>query len=76
MGSRYGTVKDFNLEDYKRKRLLLEELVYCNRKAKRIISKAQHVYHRATSGEDPHMSAVCCDFKRLERYVGERESGD
>ena len=65
-------VKDFSLEDDARRYLLLEELEFCNRKAKQIISKAQHVYRTATTGADPHMAAVCCDFKKLERYVANR----
>lgn len=68
----HRAVKNFHEEDYRRKRLLLEELVYCNRKAKQIVSKAQHVYRMATTGADAHMAAVCCDFKKLERYVAER----
>ena len=35
--------------------------------------KAQHVYETATSGKDPHMAAVCCDFKKLEAHLRERE---
>ncbi len=68
------TIKDFNEEDYRRKRLLLEELRYCNKKAERIMSKALHVYQRSTTGADPHMAAVCCDFKKLEQYLRERQS--
>ncbi len=66
-------VKDFHSEDYQRMRLLLEEYQYCNRKARQIVSKAQHVYHMATTGADPHMAAVCCDFKRLEQHLRKRE---
>lgn len=68
----HRSVKNFNEEDYKRKRLLLEEPEFCNRKAKQIISKAQHVYRSATTGTDPHMAAACCDFKKLEQYVANR----
>ena len=44
--------------------------------ARRIKSKALHVYRTATSGEDAQMAAVCCDFKALERYVRERYGDD
>lgn len=69
-------IKDFSAEDPKRKRLLIEELAYCNKHARRIKSKALHVYRTATSGEDAQMAAVCCDFKALERYVRERYGDD
>lgn len=70
-------IKDFSAEDQKRKRLLIEELAYCNKHARRIKSKALHVYRTATSGENAHMAAVCCDFKALERFVLSRyETGD
>ena len=69
-------IKDFSVEDQKRKRLLIEELAYCNKHAKRIKSKAHHVYHAATSGSDPRMAAVCCDFKALERFVRESYRAD
>ena len=67
-------VMSFDEEDYQRKRLLLEEYQYCNRKARQIVSKAQHVYDMATSGKDPHLAAVCCDFKRLEAHLRERQA--
>ena len=67
-------VKSFDEEDYQRKRLLLEEYQYCTRKARQIVSKAQHVYDMATSGKDPHLAAVCCDFKRLEAHLRERQA--
>ncbi|MEC4184978.1 type III toxin-antitoxin system ToxN/AbiQ family toxin [Adlercreutzia sp. R21] len=51
-------------------------LAYCNKHARRIKSKALHVYHVATSGEDAQMAAVCCDFKALERYVREHYGED
>ena len=69
-------IKDFSAEDPKRKRLLIEELAYCNKHAQRIKSKALHVYRTATSGEDAQMAAVCCDFKALERYVREQYGED
>lgn len=64
-------VKDFNEADYRRKRLLLEELQYCNRKAQQIASKAQHVYRMATTESDPHIAEARCDFKRLESYLAQ-----
>ena len=67
-------VKNFSEEDDARRFLLLEELQYCNRKARQIVSKAQHVYDMATSGKDPHLAAVCCDFKRLEAHLRERQA--
>lgn len=62
-------VKDSHSEDYQRMRLLLEDYQYCNRKAKQIVSKAQHVYRMATTGSNPDMAAVCC----LEQHLSERE---
>ena len=67
-------VKNFSEEDDARRFLLLEELQYCNRKAQQIVSKAQHVYDMATSGKDSHLAAVCCDFKRLEAHLRERQA--
>lgn len=67
------SMKNFSEEDDARRFLLLEELQYCNRKARQIVSKAQHVYETATSGRDPHVAAVCCDFKKLEAHLRERE---
>lgn len=68
------SIKDFSLEDDARRFLLLEELGYCNRKAKQIVFKAQHVYRMATTGADPQIAAVCCDFKKLEHYLMERDT--
>lgn len=64
-------VKEFAAEGEARRFLLLEELEYCNRQARRIRAKAHHVYECVVSGRDSHMAAVCCDFKRLEAYVQE-----
>lgn len=66
-------IKDFNEEDYKRKRLLMEELEYCRKNERRIRAKAQHVYDAAVSGDYPQIASVRCDFKNLEAYVQSRE---
>ena len=47
----------------------MEELAYCNKHARRIHSKAKHVYEAATDGSDPVIASVCCDFKKLERFL-------
>ena len=64
-------VKDFSQEDEKRRNLLIEELEYCNKHARRIHAKAKHVYDTVTSGSNPALQKVCCDFRKLEQYVSE-----
>ena len=65
-------IKDFSTENEARRNLLIEELRYCNRHARRIRSKARHVHDSAITGADPQIAAVCCDFKALEEHVRSR----
>ncbi|MEG2450017.1 MAG: type III toxin-antitoxin system ToxN/AbiQ family toxin, partial [Eubacterium sp.] len=55
------TVKNFSLEDPYYKRLLLEELNFCNKNADKIISKAKYIYDSVTSGNNLMIAKNCCD---------------
>ena len=57
--------KDFNSEDYLYKRLLMEELDYCNQNREKIYKLAEDVYKIGVNKNHP-LSKVCCDFKLLE----------
>lgn len=60
-------IKDFSKEKESYKRLLREELVYCNKNAEKIIDKANYIYEAVTVEKDPLMLKNCCDFKVLEK---------
>ena len=59
-------IKDFSKEEYKYRRLLLEEWQYCNSIKDKIISKAKYIYKRYNSGYDKMLMRNCCNFKLLE----------
>lgn len=59
-------IKDFSKEEYKYRRLLLEEWQYCNSIKDKIISKANYIYKRYNSGYDKMLTKNCCNFKLLE----------
>jgi len=58
--------KDFSKEPPKYRRLLAEELDFCNRHRDKIIAKARYIYNEVTKNKNPLMIKNCCDFKRLE----------
>lgn len=58
---------DFSdVHDKKYYNLLIDELNYCNHNKKIIYHRAEITYKKATSGNVPLYSKVCCDFKKLE----------
>ncbi|WIV11076.1 type III toxin-antitoxin system ToxN/AbiQ family toxin [Proteiniborus sp. MB09-C3] len=59
-------IKDFSKEEYKYRRLLLEEFKYCNIIRDKIISKAKYTYKRYNSGYDKMLMKNCCNFRLLE----------
>ena len=60
------TIKNFKDEDYKYRRLLMEELKYCNDNLKAILIKANKVYRIAANERHP-LNLCCCNFKLLEQ---------
>ena len=60
-------VKDFSKEKDHYKRLLLEELTYCNKNAEKIINKAKYIYRVVTEEKNELMQTNCCNFKSLEK---------
>ena len=67
-------IKDFLKEEYKYRRLLLEEWQYCNSIKDKIISKANYIYKRYNSGYDKMLLKNCCNFKLLEEKCLEYQS--
>ncbi|SHH58264.1 type III toxin-antitoxin system ToxN/AbiQ family toxin [Sporanaerobacter acetigenes] len=67
-------IKNFSKEEYKYRRLLLEEWQYCNSIKDKIISKANYIYKRYNSGYDKTLIKNCCDFKLLEEKCLEYQS--
>jgi len=63
----FATVKDFKKEVPAYKRLLMEELEFCNKNAEKIISKAQYIYDSVVNGPNDLMQKNCCDFIKLEK---------
>lgn len=59
-------VKDFSKEEYRYKRLLMEELDFCNKNSHKIIKKALYIYQTVKDGSDALLKKNCCDFDRLE----------
>lgn len=59
-------VKDFSQEEYRYKRLLMEELDFCNKNSHKIMKKALYIYQTVKYGSDALLKKNCCDFDRLE----------
>lgn len=59
-------VKDFSKEEYRYKRLLMEELDFCNKNSHKIVKKALYIYQTVKDGSDALLKKNCCDFDRLE----------
>lgn len=59
-------MKDFSKEDYKYKRLLMDELKFCNKNYDKIVSKAKYIYNTVINNSDENMRENCCNFKLLE----------
>lgn len=59
-------VKDFSKEEYRYKRLLMEELDFCNKNSHKIVKKALYIYQTVKNGSDALLKKICCDFDRLE----------
>ena len=59
-------VKDFSKEEYRYKRLLMEELDFCNKNSHKIVKKALYIYKTVKNGSDALLKKICCDFDRLE----------
>lgn len=59
-------IKDFSKEEYKYKRLLMEELKFCNINKEEIRNKANYIYKRVNVGKDIMLVQNCCNFKLLE----------
>lgn len=59
---------DFNdVEDEKYRMLLINQLDYCNDNREIIQHRASTTYHKAVSGNVPHYSKICCNFRKLEQ---------
>lgn len=65
------SVKNFSQENPKYRRLLIDELNYCNRNYNKIVEKAIYIYEQVTLGNNPNLTKVCCDFKLLEQKLSE-----
>ena len=62
------TQKDFRkIEDYRYRRLLNKEVLYCNQHLNQILKKAAFIYDRTVNKKDPVLTNNCCDFKLLEQ---------
>lgn len=48
------------------KRLLYNQLSYCQKHIDTIYLRAKNTYDKVVSGETPFYVKVCCDFKKLE----------
>ncbi|WP_052335672.1 type III toxin-antitoxin system ToxN/AbiQ family toxin [Faecalispora jeddahensis] len=59
-------VKDFSKEEYRYRRLLMEELDFCNKNSHKIVKKALYIYQTVKDGSDALLKKNCCDFDRLE----------
>lgn len=60
------TRKEFALEEPHYKRLLMEEIQFCNTHQQKIMQKASYVYEGVTVRMDETLVRNCCDFDRLE----------
>lgn len=59
-------VKDFSREENRYKRLLMEELDFCNKNSHKIVKKALYIYQAVKDGSDALLKKNCCNFDRLE----------
>ena len=66
-------LKDFDIAgitDQKYKMLLYNQLDFCNENRDLIIRRAETTYRKETSGNVPYYKKVCCNFRKLERKIG------
>ena len=60
-------IKDFKKEELNYRRLLNEELSYCNNHSSKIYRKAEFIYNSVCDKTNDIMVKNCCDFKLLEK---------
>ena len=54
-------------QDEKYKKLLLNQLAFCNKNRDVILHRAETTYQKVKSGKVPLYKKVCCNFEKLER---------
>ena len=59
-----------NIEDEKYKMLLYNQLNYCNHNVTLIMHRAETTYRRQTSDKVPLYQKICCNFRKLEKKLG------